>query len=141
MMWDFGQFSGRVAAADEWGRTLYYEELEEENRRFKEALGKRSLVFVLCSNTMGSLAGYTGCINGGSVPLLLARNLDEELLTGLLNLYRPDYLWVPEDLIYKFECMSARYKAFGYVLLETGYERGYGSVSYTHLTLPTICSV
>ena len=46
MMWDFRQFSGRVAAADEWGRTLYYEELEEENRRFKETLGERSLVFV-----------------------------------------------------------------------------------------------
>ena len=97
MMWDFGGFSGRVAAADEWGRTLYYEELEEENRRFKEALGERSLVFVLCSNTMGSLAGYTGCINGGSVPLLLARNLDEELLAGLMeNIPPPSGTWYPK---------------------------------------------
>ena len=137
MMWDFGGFSGRVAAADEWGRTLYYEELEEENRRFKETLGERSLVFVLCSNTMGSLAVYTGCINGGSVPLLLARNLDEELLAGLMEIYRPDYLWVPEELAHRFEGFAVRYQAFGYVLLGTGYERGYGLYEELCLLLTT----
>ena len=123
-MWDFRQFSGRIAAIDESGRALYYEKLEEENQRFKEALGGRSLVFVLCSNTMGGLTGYTGCLNGGSVPLLLPRNMDEELLTGLLCIYQPDYLWVPEDMVHRFEHLTARYEAFGYMLLETGYKKG-----------------
>lgn len=124
-MWDFRQYSSRVAAVDESGKRLYYEELEQENQRFKEALGERSLVFVLCSNTIGSLTGYTGCLNGRSVPLLLARDLDEELLTGLIGIYQPDYLWVPEDMIYKFAHLAIRYEAFGYILLETGYKKVY----------------
>lgn len=70
-MWDFRQFSGCIAAVDESGRALYYEELEEENQRFKERLGGRSLVFVLYSNTMGDDGIYMSCLNVGSVPLLL----------------------------------------------------------------------
>lgn len=124
-MWDFRQFSGHIVAIDEVGRTLYYEELAKENQRFKEVLGKRCLVFVLCSNTIGSLAGYTGCLNSGSVPLLLARNLDEELLANLIDIYQPDYLWVPEDMVLGLEHLSVKYEAFGYALLETEYKKGY----------------
>ena len=124
-MWDFRQFSGHIAAIDESGRALYYEELAKENQSFEEALEERSLVFVLCSNTIGSLAGYTGCVNSGSVPLLLARNLEEELLASLIDIYQPGYLWMPGDMVHRFEHLAARYEAFGYVLLETECRKGY----------------
>ncbi len=124
-MWDFGKFSNRLASIDETGTKVSYGQLDEENKRFEQALGGRGLVFILCSNTIGSLIGYTGCLNGGSVPLLLAQNLDKDLLASLINLYLPDYLWVPEDMRIAYPALPVKYEAFGYLLLETGHRKAY----------------
>ena len=124
-MWDFGKFSDRLVSIDEAGAKLSYRQLDEENKRFEQALGSRSLVFILCSNTIGSLAGYTGCLNGGSVPLLLAQNLDTGLLESLIKLYKPDYLWVPGNMRDIFSTFAIKYGAFGYLLLETGHKKVY----------------
>lgn len=124
-MWDFSKFSERLAAIDETGEHLSYQQLEEENKRLGQALGGRRLVFILCSNTIGSLVGYTGCLNEGSVPLLLAQNLDRDLLESLINLYQPDYLWVPENIRNAFSTLPIKHEAFGYQLLETGHKGVY----------------
>lgn len=124
-MWDFSRFSDRLAAIDEAGTQLSYRQLSEENARLRQALGGRSLVFILCSNTIGSLAGYTGCLNEGSVPLLLAQNLDKDMLESLITLYQPGYLWVPEDMRDAFPAMPVKHEAFGYMLLKTGHKRAY----------------
>lgn len=124
-MWNFRQFSNHTAARDEAGRQISYKKLAEENEKMGKILEERSLVFILCSNTIGSLVGYTGCLNEKSVPLLLAHNLDRELLESLIEIYQPDYLWVPEDIDDMFENRTVKYEAYEYVLLETGFKRVY----------------
>lgn len=124
-MWDFRQFSDNLAAIDEYGIQMRYNELETENKKFADALGERCLVFIMCSNTIGSLMGYTGCLNGRSVPLLLPEKMDAEMLGSLLETYRPDYLWLPANRSHMFENLSVKYEAFGYRLLETGNKKIY----------------
>lgn len=119
-MWNFEAFSQRIAVINEEGQSLNYQELQEESRRLGEALGKRCLVFILCSNTIGAFAGYAGCITNRSVPLLLAQNLDKELLQHLIETYKPDYLWAPAEMKADFPKAAVRYEAFDFVLLETG---------------------
>lgn len=124
-MWNFETFSQRIAVINEEGQSLNYQELQEESRRLGKALGKRCLVFILCSNTIGAFAGYVGCITNRSVPLLLAQNLDKELLQHLIETYKPDYLWAPAEMKADFPKAAVRYEAFDFVLLETGYRSVY----------------
>lgn len=116
-MWDFTRFSDNVMALDEAGNRLRYGEMDRENQRMAAALGGRRLVFLLCTNTIGSLAGYTGCLQSRAVPLLLSAGLDRELLRHLLEVYRPDYLWVPEEREAEFPEGRRVYGVFGYALL------------------------
>ncbi len=58
----------------------------------------RDLIFCLCENSMASLVGYLGCLNGGAVPLLLDKKIDVELLSNLLNNYLPNYIWAPASM-------------------------------------------
>ena len=124
-IWNLTQFSDRIALLDELGRQVSYGELETESRKVAMTAGSRKLVFSLCRNEIGSIVGYVGFLNYGTVPVLLNSHLDEGLLNNLLETYEPSYLWVPLDQREQFPQMQIAHAAFDYVLLKTGYEREY----------------
>ena len=72
MMWSFERFGDRTALVDEHGASLTYRQLKREADALCAAAGGRCLTFNLCRNTLGSLLGYAGFVEGGVVPALLA---------------------------------------------------------------------
>ena len=78
----------------------------------------RSLVFSLCSNTIGSLSGYLCLLGNKSVPVMLDAAMDSDLLRHLIEIYQPNYYWVPAEMEYKLgkntHCVTeyAGYKLF-----------------------------
>lgn len=117
MIWDLQKYRDNIAVLDEYGISLTYGALEEEGRRAAEAIGRRSLAFILCRNETGALVGYTGMMNAGVVPLLLNSHMDRNALAGLLDAYQPPHLWAPEDMADGFPDCTPVYRAFGYCLL------------------------
>ncbi|AET70526.1 acyl-CoA synthetase (AMP-forming)/AMP-acid ligase II [Desulfosporosinus orientis DSM 765] len=110
-----------IAAIDDTGKELSYGELCDFAIAFGAMLPRRSIVFCLCKNTIGGLAGYIGCLANQIVPLLLSAATDLKLLTNLLDEYTPAYLWMPEDLVSKFN-LPVLYKRYGFVLVPTEHE-------------------
>ncbi len=119
-VWDLARFGNRVAAEDDLGATITYADLDAAGGAVARAAGAGSLAFCLCRNELGSVAGYVGMLNGGVVPLLLSADLDGGLLAGLVEAYRPQHLWVPEDMAGRFPGMSEAHRSLGYALLRTG---------------------
>lgn len=120
-MWDFKSFSNNIALKDENGGAITYSELSNATMKVAEAVGGRCFVFCLCENTIGSVIGYTACINNRIVPALLNAHLEKELLANLLDSYKPKYLWVPSRQVDEFEGMSVVYEAYDYSLMATNY--------------------
>ena len=116
-MWKFDRFQNRIAVKDEYGQSLTYAQMAEEGRALCQAAGGRCLVMNLCENTLGSLLGYAGFIEGGIVPALLSASIDPELLRSLYESYRPAYLWTPES--FGWDGCESVYERFGYHLLKT----------------------
>ena len=87
-----------------------------------EQVEARTIIFILCKNTVGSVAGYLGFINQEAVPVTLNSKIDKELLNNLLETYCPAYLWVPKEEVEKF-LYKPVFELFGYVLLKTGKQR------------------
>ena len=109
----------KLAVKDNEGNELTYGNLSIEIDQFSHLVEPRSVVFILCKNTVGSLLGYLGFIEGSSVPLVLSNKIEQGLLDSLLDEYTPAYLWVPAD-----HPISSSYskvtEKYGYVLLKTG---------------------
>lgn len=124
-MWDLMQYGERTAIQDERGYTLTYAQLNAEADRIKQAIGQRCLVFSLCRNEIGSVVGYVGFMNGGIVPVLLNSQMDQALLSNLLDSYCPAFLWVPCDQRNQFQFAEVVHEAFDYVLLRTNFSRQY----------------
>ena len=107
------------ALVDNEGTRITYGELAEKMVEVGRNVEPRSVIFILCKNTVGAMIGYLGFIENEAVPLNLSEKIDEALLNDLLDTYTPAYLWVPSEDAEKFtfETVCA---AFGYTLLKTG---------------------
>lgn len=116
-MWNCRQHSTREAAVSETAR-LTYGGLAEEMERLAECISRRCLVFQLCTNSIGSLAGYAAFLENRIVPLLLPVGMDRDLLRHLMEVYQPAYLWLPVAAAAEFggDPVLERH---GYALLET----------------------
>lgn len=124
-MWDFKKFGNKKSFIDEYGSTLTYAELEHENKNLSKFVERRCVVFSLCSNTIGSVVGYTSFMTNDIVPVLLNSNYDDELLNKLIDCYYPAFIWLPKNLTEKYSFYEKVYEKFDYVLLKTGFKKKY----------------
>ncbi|PKM94543.1 MAG: o-succinylbenzoate--CoA ligase [Firmicutes bacterium HGW-Firmicutes-1] len=108
-----------TAAIDDSGSSISYGELCDFVEDFYLRVGKRTLIFNLSENCIGSMAGYVACLDKKVVPLLIKCDLDRSLLRFLIDLYRPEYIWMPKRYNQEFNYMQV-YEQYGYVLCKTG---------------------
>ncbi len=137
MIWDLGKYGERIAALDSNGCSITYNKLYKISICIQNMVGSRNLFFIMCTNTIGSLASYVATLNQGNVPLMLSADLDMELLRNLLNLYNPGYIWLPESQKIYFDNFEELYSIYGYVLLKTNYKKKVKMFSELALLLTT----
>lgn len=113
--------SDSLALIDNDGNRITYGELAKLMNIVGTQVESRSLIFNLCKNTVGSLIGYLGFIEHRAVPVTLSAKVDNELLTNLLKIYTPMYIWAPVEEEYRFD-FEKIFETYGYVLLKTGNE-------------------
>ncbi len=113
--------STATALKDNEGNTLTYGQLVDNINGFYCDLKARSVAFILCKNTVGSMIGYLSLVENDVVPLLLSSKIDAELLKTLLSTYTPAYLWVPDEDVIRFDGTNV-YSMYGYSLIMTGNE-------------------
>lgn len=126
-MWNFEQFKNNVAVIDEYGTDVSYEDLIEFGDKVASVISERSLVFVMCTNSIGSVAGYASFVNKGMVSVLLNAHLEKELLDNLVETYKPEYIWVPTEMCTEYEKYNAQnvFSEYGYTLLKTTFDANY----------------
>ena len=125
IVWNLIKYIDKIAFIDDSGNSIAYSELVVRGRDLVKAAGTRCLVFILCTNSIGAVLGYSAFINCGIVPLLISSGLDRTMLENLINIYSPKYLWLPEDMKKEYPNMEPIYEVYGYSLLRTKFEKNY----------------
>ncbi|CUO80086.1 Bifunctional protein aas [Parabacteroides distasonis] len=93
-------------------------ELKGLTDEFGRHLPQRSLVFLFCENVIGSLIGYLGCLENRSVPVMLDATKDFDMLKHLLEVYKPNYVWMPLRIKSEKLISEPVYERFSYGLFE-----------------------
>ena len=116
-MLKLNEFRDNTACITPYGKHLSYGELQALTDRIKTNLNPRQLVFCICGNTIGSLAGYVSFVNNNDATLMLDAHLEKAAFQNLYDTYRPRYIWAPEgfDIPYGAELV---YSEMGYQLWE-----------------------
>lgn len=94
-MFDLLKFSNHTAIITDRGESLSYEALNAEVEKFYTALPVKGFMFILCENVLGSFVGYTACMTKHVPSVLLDGSKDLELVLRLIDIYHPEYLWMP----------------------------------------------
>ncbi len=111
---------GKVAAIDDSERSVTYGDICNFSKIFAEYIPKRSLILILSENKIGSLLGYTSALGNRIVPLILSARTEEGLYTNLLNQYKPEYLWVPDEMVNRLG-YEVIFSDWNYSLVKTGF--------------------
>lgn len=117
-LFEFSSFLDRVAIVTDCGQRMTYLQLQHDADKVKGFLEGKKLVFCLCTNTTASIVGYVAMIQQGTAIVLLDAKKDESLLSQLLTIYNPNYVWSPSEMVLG----NAVYDYEGYTLYERSKE-------------------
>jgi acyl-coenzyme A synthetase/AMP-(fatty) acid ligase len=137
MVFDLLKFNNNTAIIDEYGDTLSYGVLSDLSDSVCRNMERRSLVFSMCTNTIGSAVGYISFLNHEIVPMMLSAHLEREFILNLLDLYMPSYIWCPVDMTDVFSYTERLCEAYNYALLKLEWEEKYAIYDRLALLLTT----
>lgn len=113
---NFKQYKTKTALIDvTTGKVISYEELDVESEKLAEKLNikSKSLIFLYTANNSGSVITYIAALKSGNAVLLLDEKLNDEIRTGLIKNYKPDFIVtsnkqtpVGYNLEFEFESLS-----------------------------------
>lgn len=114
----FQNYETSVLAVDEEGNLYTYSQAFSFAHEIREVYCGRPLVFCLAENSIGSLMGYLSFVQNRWVALMLDAKLDQELLKGLLEIYKPNLVWLPHSRVQDFANAKVLYQNYDYSLIE-----------------------
>ena len=110
------KLSSKIAAIDDSGALITYGALKEFCEEFYDALPRRTLIFIMAENVIGSLGGYVAALSNRIVPLIINAHIDRQLYETLKDLYKPEFIWGRETLL---EGMPIVFSKYGFGLART----------------------
>jgi len=107
------------------GKHISYFELERYAEKIYDKINNRCLVFCLSSNDIGSMCGYLSFMTNKVVPLLLDISIQKSFLKSLIKVYKPKYLWIPNNRVNEIEFVEKLISLFNYTLLKVEQNSNY----------------
>lgn len=108
------------AVITEDGQQIKYSEFMGLVNDFGSQFIKKSTVVIIATNTLGGLVGYVGSMKNSHVPLMLGSNISSSYLDEIIQKYRFNYIWAPENWKNKETRILKKcrkiYSAYGYSL-------------------------
>lgn len=100
---------------------ITYKELYQLASKFENLFTEKNLIFHICTNTIGSIAGYVALINSEQTVAMIDGDISKSSLEKLMNTYLPEYICMPADMYEEFVEYEAVVKFYDYILVRTNY--------------------
>lgn len=80
-------------------KIITHNQLTKLQRDYVKDIAPRSLIIIICSNTLDSVIFYTACIKSKIIPMLVDIDISSDRLSDLVKRYQPDYVFAPENRV------------------------------------------
>ena len=120
-MFELRTFLSNTACVLPDGSSYTYGDLAGMSVVLEAQMLPHTLVFCLCENNLESLLGYIASVENKNVVLLLDAHIETHAFVHLYEIYRPQYVWAPEDFV--LDGVEKQYEFKSYRLFRTPYKR------------------
>lgn len=115
----------RIAVITDNGSSYTYGDINTFTETIRNLIQHRSLLFCLSQNTVGSLFGYISFLLNSIVPVMLDSSINGDFLETLINNYRPQYIWLPNDRVNEFVNYKVIFSKYNYSLVKLEEKNSY----------------
>lgn len=115
------KYAMNEALIENTGKRVTYAQLDCLTNEIGNQMETRKLIFIFCTNTIGSVAGYVASLKYKVVPLLLKADMEKGLRINLLQIYQPSYVYIPVNMKEEFVDACLLWEKLGYCLMKTNY--------------------
>ena len=116
------------------GELVSVSQLFDDSANLFKHIPSRSFVLHSCQNNIESVSFYVNCIQRKVVPLLIENAVNTNILFSIVNLYTPDFLFLPSDIEVNYKNYIKCYVFGKYTLYESALKQKYGEL-YPDLAL------
>ena len=102
-MFDFFKYKDNLIVISDKGESLTYAQMNDEIDLFYQSISCRGLLLCLCENSIATFVVYIACITKRIPFILIDGNKDRESIQHLIDVYQPEYLWLPLNRRNEFE--------------------------------------
>ncbi|MCR5609472.1 MAG: AMP-binding protein, partial [Lachnospiraceae bacterium] len=134
MIFNLMKYTDNIAFIDN-DSYITYGKLHTDSINFAKHIEKRCLIFIVASNSYASILGYISAINNNIVPFLINEQINYEYFVKLTDLYKPLYIWCPEN--FASDGYDMVFKSYNYKLVKTPFEVNYDLYDNLALLLST----
>ena len=113
----FTEYASNVLFECADGRKVMYADVLELGGGVALRETTRRLVFCMCENEPGGLAGYLSLLLARAVPFMLNAGLSSAQILPLVDAYRPGFIWLPQSRAAEFSRAQCLLEYDGYSLL------------------------
>ena len=116
-LFDFSKFDNCPALISD-SETVTYNQMNLIAESFSRIFVGKNLILQICTNTIGSIVGYTSFIGLQQVPLLLDLHIKKDAVDELCTRYRPEYIYLPDYMISDYCDLIVIKRVYNYLLLK-----------------------
>lgn len=116
---DISLYGDRTAICLPDGKQISYKSLCQSVEIIEDSIPDRSLIFCICTNSVGSLLGYLSIIKGNHVGVMIDAKMPISQLNALINRYHPSYIWAESGHPIHQVFSRTRLELEGFQLIDT----------------------
>lgn len=95
-MWNFKKFRDKTAVITSYRSEITYGSLQTVVKCIGMEIRPRSLVIILCTNTIGSLCAYLSAVEFKFVPIMISAGSSSYVIQDYIDKYCPEYIFAPK---------------------------------------------
>ena len=119
---DIEKHKDNVYLRTDQGEVVTYKEALDYSLKVEQLLPGRCFVFLFAKNTTGGLINYFTCLKNGYVPFILPSNCDKDFLDNLIKIYKPKYMFIPNEFSDSFSEFEIIFSEYDYSIVKTNYD-------------------
>ena len=115
---NLNKYRARLALIGEQNEKITYQKLITESNKINKNLEKKSLILLICNNSVSSIYGYLSFLKNNHTTIIADDSFNINYLDNIIKIYRPKYIFSKKKFFFEKKSLKIIYNINDFSLFE-----------------------